>query len=104
MCVFPFPCASSDLPPVMEERARIVRDMGLLLPRNSGSAKFRAAPALSAGTKEIEACLRRSKAFDWSCPDSGWCVPEESPRARLLTKQHAWAHGKVLQTEKEYSS
>ena len=84
----------------MEERARTLRDLGLLLPRNSGSVKFRAAPAVLAGSKEIQLCRRRSKAFDWSCPDCGWCVPEESPRACLLAKQHAWAHGKVLQTEK----
>ena len=90
------PCATSDPPLVLEERA-IVRDLGLLLPRNFGSAKFRAAPALLAGTKEIEVCRRRTKAFDWSCPD---CVPAESPRVWLLAKQHAWAHGKVLQTEK----
>ena len=105
MCVFSScrgrtPCSSSDSSPVIEEHARIIRDLGLLLPRNSGSAKFRAAPALLSGTKEIEVCRRRSKAFDCSCPDSGWCVPEESPRAWLLAKQHAWAHGKVLQTEK----
>ena len=87
-------------PPVLEERAIIVRDLGLLLPRNSGSAKFRAAPALLAGTKEIEVCRRRTKAFDWSCPECVWCVPEECPRAWLLAKQHAWAHRKVLQTEK----
>ena len=92
------PCATSDPPPVLEERAIVVRDLGLLLPRNSGSAKFRAAPALLAGTKEIEVCRRRTKAFERSCPDCGWCVPEEFPRARLLAKQHAWAHGKVLQT------
>ena len=49
---------------------------------------------------KFEVCRRRTKAFDWSCPHCGWCVPEESPRAWLLTKQHAWAHGKVLQTEK----
>ena len=85
---------------MIEERAKIVRDLGLLLPRNSGSAKHRAAPALLSGAKEIQACRRRSKAFDWSCPDCGWCVPEESPRAWLLAKQHAWAHGKVLRTEK----
>ena len=77
-----------------------VLDLGLLLPRNFGSAKFRAAPALLAGTKEIEGSRRRMKAFDWSCPDCGWCVPEESPRAWLLAKQLAWAHGKVLQKEK----
>ena len=79
---------------MIEERATIVRDLGLLLPGNSccGSAKFRAAPALLTGTKEIEACRRRTKAFDWSCPDCGWYVPEESPRAWLLAKQHAWAH------------
>ena len=94
------PCASSDSPPVLEERAMIVRGLGLLLPRNTGSAKFRAAPALLTGTKEIEVCRRRTKAFDWSCPDCGWCVPEESPRAWLLAKQHACAHSKVLQTEK----
>ena len=76
---------------MIEQRARLVPDLGLLLPRISGSAKFRAAPALLAGTKETEACRRRSKAFDWSCPDCGWCVPEESPRAWLLAKQHAWA-------------
>ena len=85
---------------MIEERARLVRDLGLLFPRNSGSAKFTAAPAFLAGTKEIEACRRRSKAFDGSCPDSGWCVPEESPRVWLLAKKHAWAHGKVLRTEK----
>ena len=93
------PCTVIDiraLPPVMEVRARIVRDLGLMLPGNSSSSKFRAAPALLAGTKEIEVCRRRSKAFDLSCPDCGWCVPEESPRAWLLAKQHARAHGTVL--------
>ena len=70
------------------------------LPRNSGSAKFRAASALFAGSKEIEVCRRRSKAFEWSCLDCGWCVPEESPRAWLLAKQRARVHGKVLRTEK----
>ena len=104
-CCFPIhrgrnPCATSDPPPVLDERAIIVRDLGLLLPGDSGSAKFRAAPALLTGSEEIEACRRRSKAFVWSCPDCGWCVPEESPRAWLLAKQHAWAHGKVLHTEK----
>ena len=56
--------------------------------------------SLLIGTKEIEVCRRRSKAFDWSCPDCGWCVPEETPRTWLLAKRHTWAHGKVLQTEK----
>ena len=77
-------CSSSDSSLVIEERARIVRGLRLLLPRNSGSAKFRASPALLAKSKEIEACRRRSKAFDGGCPDCGWCVPEESPRAWLL--------------------
>ena len=90
-------------PPLLEERAIIVRDVGLLLPGNSGSAKFRAAPALLAGKKEIEVCKRRTKAFDWSCPGCGWCVPEETPGAWMLVKQHARAHGKVLQTEKTLS-
>ena len=87
-------------PPVLEELARIVSDLGLFLPRNSGSPKFRAAPALLAGTKVIDVCRRRTKAFDWSCPDCGWCEAEKSQRAWLLAKQHAWAHGKVVQTEK----
>ena len=73
------PCATSNPPPVLEERAIIVRDLGLLLLGNSGSAKFRAAPALLAWTKEIEVCRRRTKAFDWSCPDCGWFVPGRVP-------------------------
>ena len=77
------PCSSCDSSTVTEERAKIVRDLGLLLPRNSGSAKHSAAPALWSGSKETEVCRRRSKAFDWSCPDCGWCVPEENPRAWL---------------------
>ena len=40
----------------------------------TGHAKLRAAPALLAGTKETEVCRRRTKAFDWSCPDCGWRV------------------------------
>ena len=85
----------------MEERARIVRDLGLWLPRNSGEIPcYTSALGWELGVRKLRFCRRRTKAFDWSCPDCGWCVPEESPRASLLAKQHAWAHGKVLQTEK----
>ena len=55
------PCSHCDSSLVIEERGKIVRDLGLLLPRNSGSAKHLAAPAVLSGprrSKLASAALR----------------------------------------------
>ena len=57
------PCSSCDSSPVIKECAKTVRDLGLLLPRNSGSLKHSAVPALWSGSKEIEVCRRLFEGF-----------------------------------------